>query len=87
LAQPEHLVQRADKTESTSEAKIHQAIDGRYLLINAAWSSAELYLQSSLCLYGVQVDTFIFVLADLIEIVETVFRSGYLIITLFIECF
>ena len=49
LAQPEHLEQGPEKTESASKAKIHQAIDGRHLkkcnrndlLINAAWSSAE----------------------------------------------
>ena len=49
LAQPEHLAQGTEKTESASETKIHQVIDGRYLkecnltvhLINTAWSSAE----------------------------------------------
>ena len=49
LAQPEHLEQGPEKTESASKAKIHQAIDGRHLkkcnrndlLINAAWSSAK----------------------------------------------
>ena len=33
------------------------------------------------------VDTFMFVLVDLIKIVQTVFWNGYLIITLYIECF
>jgi len=87
LAQPEHLEQSPEKTESASEAKVHQAIDGRhlkeceitYLSINAAGSSAELYRQCSLCLYGVHVDTFMFVLVDLIKIVQKVFWSGYLI--------
>ena len=49
LAQPEHLEQGPENTESASEAKRHQAIDCRHLkecyltdpLINAAWSSAE----------------------------------------------
>ena len=49
LAQPEHLEQGPEKTESASEVKIHKAIDGLHLkecnvtdlLINAAWSSAE----------------------------------------------
>jgi len=49
LAQPEHLAQGTEKTESASETKIHQAIDGRHiiecnltvLLINTEWSSAE----------------------------------------------
>jgi len=93
LAQPEHLEQSPEKTESASEVKIHQAIDGRhlkeceitYLPINAAWSSAELYRQCSLCLYGVHDDTFMFVLADLIKIVQRVFWSCYFIITLYIE--
>jgi hypothetical protein len=30
LAQPEYLEQGPEKTESASEVKIHQAIDGRY---------------------------------------------------------
>jgi len=58
-----------------------------YLTINATWSSAELYRQCSLCLYGVDVDTFMFVLADLIKIVQRVFWSGYLITILYVECF
>jgi len=95
LAQTEHLEKSPEKTESASEAKIHQAIDGRhlkvceitYLSISAAWSSAELYRQCSLFLYGMHVDTCMFVLADLIEFVQTVFWSGYLIIILYIEFF
>jgi len=47
LAQPEYLEQGPERTESASEAKIHQAIDGRHLKernladisINAAWYS------------------------------------------------
>ena len=49
LAKPQHLEQKPEKTESASEAKIHQAIYGRCLnernltkhLCNAVWSSAE----------------------------------------------
>ena len=49
LAQPEHLEQGPEKTESASEEKIHQVIGGGHLkgcnltdlLINAAWSSGE----------------------------------------------
>jgi len=49
LAQPEHLGQGPEKTETASEAKIHEAIYGRCLnernltkhLCNAVWSSAE----------------------------------------------
>jgi len=53
-------------------------------LINAV---AALYLQSSLCLYDVHVDTFLFVLADLIKLAQTVFWNDYLIIALYIEWF
>jgi len=95
LAQPEHLEKSPEKTESASEAKIHQAIDGRhlklceitYLYIKAGWSCAELNRQCSLYLYGMHVDTFMFLLADLIKIVQTVFWSCYLIIILYIEFF
>jgi hypothetical protein len=49
LAQPEHLEQGPENTESASEAKIHQAIEGRNLeqciltdlVINDALSIAE----------------------------------------------
>ena len=51
LAQPEHLGQGPERTESASEAKIHQAIEGRLLkacnladiLINATWYSDEVH--------------------------------------------
>jgi len=49
LAQPEHLEQGQEKTESAFQAKIYKVINGRNLkvcnltdfLINAEWSSAE----------------------------------------------
>jgi len=49
LPQPEHLEQGSERTESASEVKIHQAIDGKHLkecnladiLINAARYSDE----------------------------------------------
>ena len=49
LAQPEHLEQGPEKSESASKAKMHQRADGRHLkgcnvtdvLINTLWCSGE----------------------------------------------
>jgi hypothetical protein len=89
LAQPEHLEQGSEKNENVSEFKIQQAIDGRhlkecnvtYLLINAACLVLKVRRGGAippvhLWLYGVHVDTFMFILVDLIKIVPTVFWSG-----------